>query len=357
MNQPERISELEETIMLSELDRYNPLHTLEQWHGRVDSEDNYYAFRWHQCVKALDLTQKDLKPFDGPLGFAFLGFKSDEGIRRNKGRVGAVNGPASIRHELANLPCTFEPAVALFDAGDIICEDENLEESQRQLGLAVSRLLDLKLFPIVLGGGHAVAYGHYQGLVRHLEQDETPPRIGIFNFDAHFDLRPYPNGGSSGTMFKQIADMNAEKNLPFLYYCAGIQKYSNTLELFRTAESLGVRYKLARDLLKEDPWQISESIEAFIGDTDQLYVTICADVFSSAFAPGVSAPQPLGVDPELALKMLKLLLRSGKVISFDIAEVSPRFDQDNITASLAKVLIFTVVNTLCQNKHLLMAER
>ena len=343
--------------MYSQLDRYKPLNNLELWHGRVDSEDNYYAFRWHQRVKPLDLTLKALKPFEGPLGFAFLGFKSDEGIRRNKGRVGAVNGPASIRHELANLPCTFDPSVALFDAGDVVCEDGDLEESQRQLGLAVKKLLELKLFPIVFGGGHAVAYGHYQGLVGYLEQVKIPPRIGIFNFDAHFDLRPYPNGGSSGTMFKQIADMNAEKNLPFLYYCAGVQRYSNTLELFRTAEDLGVRYKLARDLLKEDPWLISESIEDFLADTDQLYVTICADVFSSAFAPGVSAPQPLGVDPELAIKMLKLLLRSGKAVSFDIAEVSPRFDQDNITASLAKVLIFTVVNTLCQNKHLLMAER
>lgn len=343
--------------MLNQLNRYNPLDNLELWHGRVDSEDNYYAFRWHQCVKLLDLTRENHKCFDGPLGFAFLGFKSDEGIRRNKGRVGAVNGPASIRHELANLPVYFDSKVALFDAGDIICEDGNLEESQRQLGLAVEKLLDLNLFPIVLGGGHAVAYGHYQGLVRHLDRGHTPPKIGIFNFDAHFDLRPYPNGGSSGTMFKQIADMNAEKNLPFLYYCAGVQRYSNTIELFRTAEALGVRYKLARDLLKEDPWQISESLEDFIGDTDQLYITVCADVFSSAFAPGVSAPQPLGMDPELALKMLKLLLRSGKAVSFDIAEVSPRFDQDNITASLAKVLIFTVVNTLCQNRHLLMVER
>lgn len=341
----------------SELDRYKALEGLEQWHGRVDSEDNYHAFRWHQVVRPLDLKDVNLSAYDGPLGIAFLGFQSDEGIRRNKGRGGAVNGPASIRHELANLPCYFDPSAALFDAGDVVCEDGNLEESQRQLGVVVKKLLELNLFPIILGGGHEVAFGHYQGLHGFLASKEKYPRLGIFNFDAHFDLRPYPNGGNSGTMFRQIADLNAENGLPFLYYCAGIQRYSNTIELFKTAEALGVRYKLAKDLVQEDHWQLSESIGAFVSQTDHLYVTICTDVFSSAFAPGVSAPQPLGLDPELALNILKRLIRSGKVISFDIAEVSPRFDKDNITASLAKVIIFTVVNTLCQNKNLLLSEQ
>lgn len=341
--------------MGSGTDRYKPLENLDQWHGRVDSEDNYFAFRWHQCVRPLDLKVDAIGSYDGPLGIAFLGFQSDEGIRRNKGRGGAVNGPASIRHELANLPCYFDPSVTLFDAGDVICEDGNLEESQRQLGLMVERLLTLNLFPILLGGGHEIAYGHYQGLQKFLASGASRPRIGIFNFDAHFDLRPYSSGGNSGTMFRQIADLNDASGLPFLYYCAGVQRYSNTIELFRTAEALGVKYKLAKDLIQEDHWQLSESIGAFVGQTDHLYVTVCADVFSSAFAPGVSAPQPLGLDPELALKILKRLIRSGKVISFDIAEVSPRFDKDNITASLAKVIIFTVVNTLCQNKNLLLS--
>jgi formiminoglutamase len=324
------------------------------WHGRVDSADNFYAFRWHQCVKLLDLNAASIPKFEGPLGFTFLGFKSDEGIRRNKGRVGAANGPESIRHELANLPCYFSESVQLFDAGDVICEDGDLEASQTQLAKAVEQLLALNLFPIILGGGHEVAFGHYQGILNHLETDHKTPRIGIFNFDAHFDLRPYPGGGNSGTMFRQIADLSDSKGIQFSYYCAGVQKYSNTIELFRTSEALGVTFKLAKDLVQEDHWQLYESIDSFIAKNDHLYITICADVFSSAFAPGVSAPQPLGMDPELALKILKKLIFSGKVVSFDIAEVSPRFDKDNITASLAKVLIFTVVNSLCQKRDLLM---
>lgn len=318
------------------------------WQGRIDSEDNYDAFRWHQWIELIDLNNENLEPFNGKLGFAFIGFCCDEGVRLNKGRVGAAKGPKSIRRELSNLPCRFDRKVKIFDVGDIYCEDCSLEESQKSLSKAVERILSLNLFPIVLGGGHEIAFGHYNGILNYLNNKKEKSNIGIINFDAHFDLRPYPNGGTSGTMFRQIADICKEKNLKYSYLCLGIQKHSNTIDLFKTADILGAEYILAKDILASEDFSILEKIYDFIKKQDHIYVTICSDVFSSAFAPGVSAAQPLGLDPEKVLKILKYIIRSNKVISFDIAEVSPRFDQDNITANLAKVLIFSIINTLCE---------
>ncbi|MFZ5968317.1 MAG: formimidoylglutamase [Bacillota bacterium] len=318
------------------------------WQGRIDSETNFDAFRWHQWVEAIDLRQDGLTPFTGRLGFAFIGFCCDEGVKRNKGRAGAAKGPGSIRKELTNLPCRFTKDVRLYDAGNVYCENISLEESQAILSKAVAKILELNLFPIVLGGGHEIAFGHYNGILNFLRQNQPKPRIGIINFDAHFDLRPYPHGGSSGTMFRQIADLCHEQDLLYAYLCVGIQKYSNTVDLFKTADVLGADYILAKDISAGDQWNVLEKMDAFIKHKDHIYVTICSDVFSSAFAPGVSATQPLGLDPEIVLKYLKYIFRSNKVISFDIAEVSPRFDQDNTTANLAKVLIFSVINTLCE---------
>lgn len=85
---------------------------------------------------------------------------------------------------------------------------------------------------------------------------------------------------------------------------------------------------------------------------DSFYITICTDVFSSAFAPGVSATQSLGVDPEVILPIIKHILRTRKVRGFDICEISPRFDQDNTTANLGAVIIFTVVSTLARLNQL-----
>ena len=52
---------------------------------------------------------------------------------------------------MSNLPCTFSQEVKFYDAGNILCDEISMEEGQRLLGLAVERILELKLFPIVLG--------------------------------------------------------------------------------------------------------------------------------------------------------------------------------------------------------------
>lgn len=85
-------------------------------------------------------------------------------------------------------------------------------------------------------------------------------------------------------------------------------------------------------------------------------MTICTDVFSAAFAPGVSATQALGLEPEAVLPIIKHILRTRKIRGFDICEISPRFDQDDTTAKLGAVIIFTVVNTLCKLNDLLVID-
>ncbi len=315
------------------------------WQGRVDSTTNFDAFRWHQHMEFLDLRQEQLPAFTGVLGFAILGFCSDLGVARNKGRAGAAQGPEFIRQELANLPCTFDSGVKLYDAGDILCQEITLEEGQALLAEAVAKLWALNLFPLVLGGGHEVALGHYRGLRSGLEKKGRQGKLGIINFDAHFDIRPYNKVGSSGTMFRQIYDQCRDEGFPYGYMCLGIQRHGNTVELFKTAKAMGVEYLLAKEMLHSDKLDVVNKIDDFIAKYDHIYVTICADVFSAAYAPGVSASQPLGLDPELVLFLLEFILKSRKLISFDIAEVSPRFDLDDTTSSLAAVLLFALVNT------------
>ena len=332
-------------------DRYEPID-MAIWKGRIDSNENYDAFRWHQWMRQLNLNSSATKVFDGKLGFALLGFCCDEGIRRNQGRIGAKNGPDAIRKELANLPCSFSQQNILFDAGNIMCLDGDLEASQEVLATAVTQIRKLGIFPLVIGGGHETALGHYRGHRNFMKEINEKPDIGIVNFDAHFDLRPLPVGGSSGTMFRQIASECSTMELDFRYLCMGIQKYSNTEELFKTARQLGAVYLLEKDINSRGKCYVTGNLDKFMEETNNIYITICADVFSSAFAPGVSASQPLGMNPEDVLKYIKYIIRSEKVIGFDIAEVSPRFDHDSTTANLAKVLLFTVVRTICKLKGL-----
>ena len=65
--------------------------------------------------------------------------------------------------------------------------------------------------------------------------------------------------------------------------------------------------------------------------------------FSSAYAPGVSAPSSLGMEPLFVLELLKHIFKSNKIVSCDIAELNPTYDIDGITASLAARLVDIIV--------------
>lgn len=324
----------------------------EYWTGRVDSATHYDAFRWHQWIQCIDIREIDNFHFDHQLGFAIIGFCSDIGVERNLGRPGSSKGPNSIRMELRNRPCTFQSCVKIYDLGNIIGENGNLEKAQKDLEAAVAIALSHGLFPLVLGGGHAVALGTYMGIHNHIKEKPSVGKLGIVNFDAHFDIRPYVNGGTSGTMFRQIADYCMDHQYHYGYLCMGIQKCSNTVDLFKTAHQLGVSYVLARDIEERSAEKTMIAMQPYLDQHDALYLTICTDVFSAAHAPGVSAPQPLGLYPEKALKLIKYVLQTKKVLGFDIAEVSPRFDHDNTTASLAGVIVYSVIMTLVETQGL-----
>ncbi len=311
----------------------------ERWTGRNDGTNDNQQ-RWHQSVQLLDLHQA--VPPVAPNSIAFLGFASDEGVKRNEGRPGAAFAPPTIRSACANFPVI--SGTSLFDAGDILCYDNNLEEAQQQLAIAVQQLLQAGIFPILLGGGHEITFGHYFGL----QQQNPSESIGIINFDAHFDLRkPGTNGISSGTGFWQIAQECERTLSPFHYLALGIQASANTPELFERANELGVHYILDGQLNPIHLDQASQSLQHFCQQANHLALTIDMDVFSAAYAPGVSAVNPKGLNPDYIFDhLLSTILLSGKVRSIDIAEVNPTYDIDGRTARLAARLIFDIINLI-----------
>lgn len=313
------------------------------WRGRIDSLTDKTSFRWHQLIQLVDLYAKDVTLPLAKNNYALLGFCCDEGIRRNQGRTGASQGPDVIRKFLASLPVHFGEDTSLIDAGNVLCTKHDMEQAQEQLSELVDKLLAANYLPLILGGGHEIAYGHFKGIAKFLSKKNTKPSIGIINFDAHFDLRPFEEQGNSGTPFLQIAQDCQKGNIPFNYFCVGIQALSNTRQLFQTAEDLGVTYVPADQVNLLHFNILQKKIADFIQKNEYIYLSIDLDVFSAAFAPGVSAPNPVGVSPEIILQLLHFITGSGKLISVDIAEFSPEFDSDNRTAKLATALAFDIV--------------
>jgi formiminoglutamase len=308
------------------------------WTGRADSPKDSCFF---QTIKLLDLNTA-LPDFDDKaIVVALLGFCCDEGIKRNEGRPGAAEGPALIREVLGKMPVQKQKVVC-YDAGDITCTDGDLEASQQALAETVSTLLAHNITPIVIGGGHEMAWGNFQGIIKRYPNEH----LAIINFDAHFDMRPLLPGekGSSGTPFLQMAKAAEIAKRRFDYNCIGIQRTGNTQQLFETAHDYEAQIILADDLHQGNKTKCTDFINRIIFHNQHIYLSLCMDVFASAFAPGVSAPQAMGVTPWQIMPYVKRLAASGKVISYDIAELCPPLDVDKRTARLAANFVYEIIH-------------
>ena len=308
----------------------------DHWTGRKTNPalGNQY---WYQeiALKNIENTEKEER-----LDIGLLGYACDEGVRRNQGRVGAVKGPDVIRGRLSTLSYHLENTKKVADFGNVFCVGQDMESCQKSFSNYISKLIQLRIFPIAIGGGHDMAYAHFMG-IRASIKDRAKKKIGIVNFDAHFDLRPIEVLSHSGTPFYQIINELKQSDESVDYFAIGIQESSNTKELFEIAKTEGVGFvsHLDCDSNALDISVLQQKMASFIAANDYLYVTIDLDGFSSAYAPGVSAPSPLGFDPYFVFKMLRFLFETNKVISCDIAELNPLLDRDNATANLAARLI------------------
>lgn len=301
------------------------------WQGRVDDAEGALARRWHQVMQ----TQAARA---APGTTVLLGFACDAGVARNHGRVGAAEGPLAIRRALRNMP--IHECIQLADGGDVRCAGDELESAQQALATTVAQHLDAGRFPLVLGGGHEMAWGSFKGLATHLAMTEGAPRVGIVNFDAHFDLRR-DTRATSGTPFLQIAQDCAARGWVFRYACLGVSRYANTEALFVRARELGVLSQLDESL---EAAHFMPALQAFVAEVDDVYLTVCLDVLPGAVAPGVSSPAARGVGLDVIEPLIDAVCASGKVRLADIAEMNPRFDVDGRTAAVAARIAARIAN-------------
>ena len=303
------------------------------WVGRSSDNQEYL----YQIVKIEDIDNL-VEASLHQKNFAILGYCVDEGVKRNQGRVGAALAPDTIRNFLGRL--AIHQTINFIDAGNIYIKEQQLENVQDALATNVSALLAKNYLPIVLGGGHDIAYGHFKGIY----QQYPDKKIGIVNFDAHFDLRSMVDQPNSGTPFLQVHQLLEEDKKSLQYLCLGIRTEANTQALFNTADALSVQYILRENFNLHQWDSIHKSVLDFIDEMDMIYITVDMDGFSSAYAPGVSAPSPMGFDVDIFFKTFKLLLNSNKVVSIDIAELNPEYDNDHCTARLAASIIWQVLH-------------
>ncbi|MEF1211390.1 formimidoylglutamase, partial [Vibrio alginolyticus] len=204
-----------------------------------------------------------------------------------------------------------------------------------------------------------IAWASFSGLAGYFKEHypEKKPKIGIINFDAHFDLRAFESNladirPSSGTPFNQIHHFCQRNDWDFHYACIGVSRSSNTKALFEKADALNVWYVEDNQLCYLNHSYHLTQLQHFIDDCDYLYLTIDLDVFPAATAPGVSAPAARGVSYDTIAPFLDRILHyKNKLMLADIAEYNPNYDVDSQTARLAARLCWDIANAMAEKQH------
>jgi formiminoglutamase len=269
-----------------------------------------------------------------------IGFPQDEGVRRNHGRPGAAEAPDHIRQRLYRLTPT-DPqhnidlsANPPLDLGNVRITGD-LEESQQALGQVVAAVLQAGAVPIVLGGGHETAYGHFLGYA-HLGRP-----VGIINIDAHLDVRPRIDGrGHSGSPFRQALDHASHPLSGDQYVCLGAQPAAVSRQHLQVVRSRGGRVAWAAELQDHLSSYFQREQARLAAAGCSTYLTIDADAVRTADVPGVSAPNPLGLSGAEVASCARLAGRAPGVASLDVVEINPRFDRDDQSCRWAALVVW-----------------
>jgi len=296
-----------------------------------------------------------VRPDDGaPVDIGLLGVPDDRAVIQGGGRAGAVLGPASFREVLQRFgtPYNIErdadlSTLRIADFGDLMLNSESVEATHQGLSDAVATISATAALPILIGGGHDLTFGGVRGLCQNLNGP-----IGGIAIDAHFDVRETVDGLiTSGTPFRNILDrIDAIEGKRFVEI--GVNGWVNTKAHQDYLEEKGARIFTLLETRRKGVETVVDTALRIAGQgAERIFCSIDLDGIAQAFAPGVSAPSPAGLNPEEAAQAAYLFGLDPKVAYFDIMELNPNFDQDHRTARLAVALFLNFLAGVARRKN------
>jgi formiminoglutamase len=266
-----------------------------------------------------------------------LGCPQDEGVRRNKGRVGAKDAPDAIRRCLYRY-VTIE-GLQFFDLGNTVIQDtlEATHDAHREVVRQVLR--DGKKL-VVLGGGNDVSYPDCSALAM-----ETDGDILAFNIDAHFDVRA-DEPRNSGTPYRQLLEEGHVKPENFAEIGSLLFANSDNYREYLNAKAVRIYdihqvNEIGIPMLVKNMWREVDFQAIFWG--------LDMDVVRAADAPGVSAVNPIGITGMEFAQIGSLAGFAARTRIFEITEVNPTYDIDERTCRLAAAATWNFLASVAAN--------
>jgi len=187
-------------------------------------------------------------------------------------------------------------------------------------------------FLTVLGGDHCTAISTLSAQMRR------HPGLHVLWVDAHPDLCDFSRGGrwTCGCALRRALEASGIE--PSRVVIAGGRDYDPE-ELDFIAKN-GVLLVSAVEIARDLPAAARKIAARLAGQ--KVHVSFDIDALDPAFAPGTEIPSAGGLSSRQALELLRGATERSRLVGFDVVEVSPPFDNGDITTLAALKMIFEV---------------
>jgi arginase len=224
-------------------------------------------------------------------------------------------------------------------------------------------------FPLVLSGDHSSAGATIAGL----KMANPKSKLGVIWIDAHADLHtPYttPTGNMHGMpLALTINEDNSE--------CAIHELDAETKKSWDILKNIGkiapkvlpedIVFISLRDFEKEEKYLIDKygikvirtnefrkkgaenvvrSVMRYLSDCTDIYVSFDVDSLDSSISKGTGTPVNNGLREREVEDLISKIMQTRKICCFEIAEVNPTLDRENLMAEIAFNVLQRSANVL-----------
>ena len=237
---------------------------------------------------------------------------------------------------------------------------------------AVSESLKNNFFPVVISGDHSIAGATMAGI----KMARPKSKLGVIWIDAHADLHtPYttPSGNVHGMplaaainedneehavhqldeetkkYWNQLKTMGkiAPKVLPEDVVFISLRDYER--EEKHLIDKYGMKMISTNEVRRKGSENIVRAVIRYLADCTDIYISFDVDSLDSSITKGTGTPVSNGLREREVEDLISKFMQNRKVCCFEIAEVNPTLDKENLMSEIAFNILQRSVNVLMMN--------